>query len=140
MQQEFHSTSEQRSQSSSPQTSAPSNQHGFLHHEIGHTLLHAPSSRGSSPRSTVSSECGSVDGVNADQLGRRLRRLSDRSGRQEERRVVPGQRVWDYENALTPSTPRQPLGFKVIKRPDSQSLGPKLTDFPNGEFLGSCHS
>ena len=80
---------------------------------------------------------GSADGVDADVLDERLRRLSGNGSRREGRRIVPGQRVWDYENARSLSTPRQPMGFKVIKRADPTSNGPKLADFPNGTFLVS---
>jgi hypothetical protein len=77
----------------------------------------------SPPRSTGSA----ADAVNADQLEKRLRRLSV-----EDRPQAPGHRISEYENALTPLTPRQPMGFKVIKRADANANGPQLTDFPNG--------
>jgi hypothetical protein len=61
-----------------------------------------------------------------------LRGLGVGKRRLGERRSTPGQRISDHENALTPSTPRQALGFKVIKRVDGSSDGIQLTAFPNG--------
>lgn len=74
----------------------------------------------------------SLDGVDADRLDEKLRGLSLREGSGGRRRPAAGQRIFDYENALTPPTPRRAMGFKVIKRSDS-SNGVQLTDFPNGQ-------
>ncbi|KAK9784629.1 putative F-box domain-containing protein [Seiridium cardinale] len=65
-------------------------------------------------------------GVNADQLDKELRGL-----KVHDPSSTPGQRIFEYENALTPSTPRQALGFKVIKRANPLSDGPQLAEFPN---------
>ncbi|OTB08211.1 hypothetical protein M426DRAFT_317325, partial [Hypoxylon sp. CI-4A] len=72
------------------------------------------------------------EGVDADSLQERLRRLNH--GHYElnaTRSHAPGQRISEYENALTPAVPRQALGFKVVKRADAQSDGVQLSDFPN---------
>lgn len=73
------------------------------------------------------------DAVDADRLDEKLRGLSlhGKPKTSLNRPITAGQRVSDYENALTPPTPRQALGFKVIRRSDS-SDGPQMTDFPNG--------
>ncbi|KLU82676.1 F-box and WD domain-containing protein [Magnaporthiopsis poae ATCC 64411] len=44
---------------------------------------------------------------------------------------MAGQRISEYENALTPTAPKHPPGFNVVKRPGSPSKGTQLTDFPN---------
>ncbi|KUI54843.1 F-box/WD repeat-containing protein pof10 [Cytospora mali] len=49
---------------------------------------------------------------------------------QEERLTLPGERVFAYENATTPTIP-QSMGFKVIKRSGSLSAGHSLADCPN---------
>ncbi|KAI0391056.1 hypothetical protein F5Y17DRAFT_461184 [Xylariaceae sp. FL0594] len=68
--------------------------------------------------------------VDPDSLEARLHRLSVRD--QASGSPVPaGQRIYEYENALTPSVPRQALGFKVIKRADGEVAGINLADFPN---------
>jgi len=132
---------QQRSQPTNSQTTSPASQHGSAslppHHGSSGTAndqLDSPSSHSSLSRSSsgFSTDGDAMGGVNANHLDEKLRRLNAGSGRQGRRRVVPGQRVWDYENALAPSTPRQPLGFKVVKRPGAQSEGLQLAEFPNG--------
>ncbi|KAF7547600.1 hypothetical protein G7046_g8958 [Stylonectria norvegica] len=112
-------------------SSTSSHQHGDLHHDpSGLHRVRSGDSSSSSTRSISANRRGSLEGVNADQLDEKLRGLSlgPRSGG---RAPAPGQRISEYENALTPPTPRQALGFKVIKRSDSRSDGPQLADFPN---------
>ncbi|KAI9167148.1 F-box/WD repeat-containing protein pof10 [Paramyrothecium foliicola] len=130
MQQVPIETSEPQPQPVDTSGSASSSQHG-LHHQ-GSSGLYRVESQGSSssPRSVADATNDSIDGVNADQLDERLRGLS-LDKRATGLRVAAGQRVSDYENALTPPTPRQGMGFKVIKRPDSASSGVQLTEFPN---------
>ncbi|KAI1430334.1 hypothetical protein F5Y12DRAFT_723216 [Xylaria sp. FL1777] len=70
-------------------------------------------------------------GVHPDSLEERLRRLSVRDHSPAERPPLAGQRIVEYENALTPSVPRQALGFKVIKRADNATARVNLDDFPN---------
>ncbi|XXG98441.1 hypothetical protein Hte_004764 [Hypoxylon texense] len=74
------------------------------------------------------------EGINPDSLQERLRRLNNANNEQNSTRIVTlGQRISEYESALTPAVPRQPLGFKVIKRAggDGQPGSVQLTDFPN---------
>ncbi|KAI0915052.1 hypothetical protein F4823DRAFT_8308 [Ustulina deusta] len=70
-------------------------------------------------------------GVRPDCLEERLRRLNARDQSPAERPPLAGQRIADYENALTPSVPRQALGFKVMKRADNETARVNLDDFPN---------
>ncbi len=74
-------------------------------------------------------------GVRPDCLEERLRRLNARDQSPAERPPLAGQRIADYENALTPSVPRQALGFKVMKRADNETARVNLDDFPNGMRL-----
>lgn len=71
------------------------------------------------------------DGVDAAVLGDHLRRLSANS-EDHDGPKLPGQRIFEYENALSGSVPTQALGFKVMKRSESPSAGMLLSDFPNG--------
>lgn len=101
----------------------PSNQHGFQQlHPVG------PAS-GSSLPPQGPIRGGSVAGLNASQLEERLCGLNQPG---PERPVAPGHRILEYENALTPSTPRQALGFKVVRRAHPTEGGAQLADFPNG--------
>jgi hypothetical protein len=125
----------------SPQTSF---QDGFQQLEHSKTdqdrlqqRLRTPSSSSvpcSSSDSRASADaCESGGGVNAHQLDKRLRGLNVRDSVS-----TPGQRISDYENALTPSTPRQALGFKVVKCANPSTDGPQLADFPNGSSPSPC--
>jgi hypothetical protein len=134
MQQESIESSHTASSIGSFPTTTHSSQHGIRYPQ--------PDSSGGAPhlRSRSSSRSVSVfetatsDDFEFDELEERLRRLSHSSYRSygKSRTTVAGQRVVEYENALTPSTPKQGLGFKVIKRAQSASEGVQLTDFPNG--------
>lgn len=134
MQSELTETTHPVYQTGSSPSSTHSSHHGFRHSR--------PSSSGGVPQLRSRSSSRSVSAVGtatsddfeSDQLEERLRRLSHSSYRSngQGRAAVAGQRIFDYENALTPSTPRQALGFKVIKRAQSPSEGVQLTDFPNG--------
>lgn len=98
--------------------------------------------RSMSPRSVSPSVSRSVSetellgplgqAVHPDFLEERLRRLSVGDRSPSERPTLAGQRIAEYENALTPSVPRQALGFKVIKRADNETARVDLADFPNG--------
>ncbi|KAI1817799.1 hypothetical protein GGS20DRAFT_530837 [Poronia punctata] len=71
--------------------------------------------------------------VNPDYLEARLRGLNvhDLSSNGTSSTPHAGQRISEYENALTPTFPRQALGFKVIKRADNETARVNLEDFPN---------
>ena len=135
MQQEFTETSEQRLQSNSVTTTPPQSQHGNPEQEPLDLGLHRVPSGGSSSASIASAnrdERDSLQGVDANSLDEKLRGLSHRRRTSGRWPTVAGQRIADYENALTPPTPRQALGFKVVKRNEPGSDGPQLEDFPNG--------
>lgn len=68
-----------------------------------------------------------ADYVDIDRLDDKLHGLNV----QDSSLLSPGQRISEYENALSPSTPRQAMGFKVVKRATPSSDGPQLADFPN---------
>lgn len=144
MQREHSESSQLQSRSSNTSDPAASSQHGFLQHELSslHRVRSTDSgsdSRSASPRSVGDRQRDSVDGVDADKLDEKLRGLSLRGkSNAARRRLAAGQRISDHENALTPPTPRQALGFKVIRRRSDSSDGTQLTDFPNGEF-SICH-
>ncbi|KAF6836093.1 f-box and wd domain protein [Colletotrichum musicola] len=122
-------------QQDNPPSSSPPSQHGFRqrHQPTGVEHLRRADPGSASPRSVPDvGRRDSLDAVSAAQLDEKLRRLSVNSTQSAEAQAaVAGQRVIDYENALTPSTPRQTLGFKVIKRCDPRPDGVQLTDFPN---------
>ncbi|KAI1852503.1 hypothetical protein JX266_002681 [Neoarthrinium moseri] len=134
MQLEFPESSKRAQETSSPVSPKTSLQDGF--HELQHDgtnpgqLQQRSRSTSPQPVSLLAAGCdgasASADGVNAGQLEKRLRRLS-----LEDTLQAPGHRISEYENALTPSTPRQALGFKVIRRANPQHDGPQLADFPN---------
>lgn len=146
MQQEFSAISTQiQSDSASHYTTAQ--QHGLQYHDpsgSAHRSLLRQTSGGVSPRSVRGDASFGVvgaggEGANADSLQERLRRLNDVHEESNAKRSKnAGQRISEYENALTPAVPRQALGFKVIKRADSRSDGVQLSDFPNGT-LYMCH-
>jgi len=141
MQQEPTENSESRRHTTALEVPSHSAHDGSLHHEADHLQrvrsAASGSSRSASPRST---RLDPLDAVDANQLDERLRGLSLRDGSGSRHRpTAAGQRILDYENALTPPTPRQAMGFKVIKRSDSFN-GVKLTDFPNGQFLRAASS
>ncbi|KAI1763651.1 hypothetical protein GGR53DRAFT_496984 [Hypoxylon sp. FL1150] len=115
----------------------PPQQHGLQHHDPNgstrHLGLRQPSGN-MSPRSAGGDVSVDMDGegIDPDSLQERLRRLNIASTKQNSTRdVTSGQRISEYESALTPAVPRQPLGFKVIKRADGQPGSIQLTDFPN---------
>ncbi|KAJ0354811.1 hypothetical protein KNSL1_001092 [Colletotrichum chrysophilum] len=128
-------SSETRNQQDNPSNPSSSSQHGFRHCQqpTGVDQLRRADSGGASPRSVPEGgRRDSLDAISAAQLDEKLRGLSfdSASFTSEAYPSIAGQRVIDYENALTPS-PRQPLGFKVIKRSDPRPDGVQLTDFPN---------
>ena len=136
MPQELTETSKQVPQTSTSHFSAETSQHGL---PLSDTGVHDGSgpqqpSGGPSPGSVASGRPGRVDAYQLDEKLRRLSFASDRSGTHLP--TIAGQRIRDYENAATPTSPgsysRHLLGFQVIKRHGSPSSGVQLTDFPNG--------
>ncbi|KAJ3579816.1 hypothetical protein NPX13_g745 [Xylaria arbuscula] len=71
------------------------------------------------------------DGGHADYLEEQLLRLNLRDSSPSERPLLAGHRIAEYENALTPSIPRQALGFKVVKRAGNETARVNIDDFPN---------
>lgn len=125
MQSEPTTSTEQRLHSSNVNDSASSLHHGFDRRR---------SSASSSSVRTDNLRHDDPDGVNPDQLEEKLRGLSLGPRKGGRRPSAPGQRISDYENALTPPTPKQALGFKVIKRSDTRTDGVQIEDFPNGQY------
>lgn len=112
--------------------SSLSSQYGSLSHGP-HDLCRVRSggSSSSSQTSALNTRRDSTEPVDADRLDKKLRRLSRRDGNYAQP-LAPGQRISEYENALTPPTPRQGPGFKVIKRFQPCPDGMHIFDFPNG--------
>lgn len=71
--------------------------------------------------------------MNAERLDEKLQQLS-LGETHDDRPSVPGQRVYEYEKALTPQAAKQGPGFQVIKRSEPHADGLSLEDFPNGWF------
>jgi len=108
-----------------------SSQHGLIHHvPNGLRRVYSGDSGGVDPGSAPALRQDSGHDVDADLLDEELRRLSlgHHSAVQP---FAPGQRISEYENAMTPPTPKKALGFKVIKRSETPSDGVQLEDFPN---------
>ncbi|KAF5666056.1 f-box WD-repeat protein [Fusarium heterosporum] len=120
-----------------------STQHGSLRNDpSGLRRVYSGDSGGAEPGSAPALRRDSGHDVDADLLQEELRRLS-----LEHHSIVqplaPGQRISEYENAMTPPTPKKALGFKVIKRSESPSGGAQLEDFPNEiltHILSHLHS
>ncbi|KAF9770466.1 hypothetical protein IL306_011993 [Fusarium sp. DS 682] len=106
-------------------------QHGPLHHDLRDLRqVYSGDSSGAEPGSAPALRRASGHDVDADLLDEELRRLS-LGHRSVLRSSAPGQRIAEYENAMTPPTPKKALGFKVIKRSETPSDGVQLEDFPN---------
>ncbi|KAI1342404.1 hypothetical protein F5Y15DRAFT_412910 [Xylariaceae sp. FL0016] len=131
MQQELHESTKHSQQRSTSQSSDHSKQYGLQQRyddNVGSTCDPHPQHR---TRSMSPQSVQDHDGVNPNSLEERLRGLNVQDGLPAERSKHLGQRISEYENALTPSVPRQALGFKVIKRADTESDRVHLDDFPN---------
>ncbi|KAI1116876.1 hypothetical protein F5Y14DRAFT_405611 [Nemania sp. NC0429] len=120
---------------STSQSPPPSDQYGPQHYDASgepRGLWHQRE-RSMSPRSVGETDVLRPLGpaVHPDVLEERLRRLSVRDQSSTERPTLAGQRIAEYESALTPSAPRQALGFKVTKRADNGTARVDLADFPN---------
>ncbi|KAI5463127.1 hypothetical protein BGZ63DRAFT_352549 [Mariannaea sp. PMI_226] len=105
-----------------------STQHGPLHRDRDglRRVFHGDSSGGSSRLGHEARRRSHNNAVDAEMLDQELRGLN-----LDDRAFVPGHRISEYENAMTPPTPKRALGFKVIKRSDTPSDGVQLLDFPN---------
>ncbi|KAH6607784.1 hypothetical protein Trco_004097 [Trichoderma cornu-damae] len=91
-------------------------------------------------------DAGVDAGVDADRLDEELRRLSLGEAR-DGRPSAPGQRISEYEKALTSQAARKGLGFQVVKRSEPRSDGTRLDNFPNeilthifSHLPPDCHS
>ncbi|KAI1386483.1 uncharacterized protein F4822DRAFT_410231 [Hypoxylon trugodes] len=139
MQQELPEVSTQIQQDSTSQSPKSLHQHGLQHHgQSGptHYSLQQPQQlsdgRSSSSERGDTSNCVAGEGIDAVSLQERLRGLSNTNEKLNATQAfTPGQRISEYENALTPAIPRQAMGFKVIKRAGARSDGVQLSDFPN---------
>ncbi|KAK0388577.1 hypothetical protein NLU13_4820 [Sarocladium strictum] len=125
MQQDPTATSTQHIRTGSYATTASPN------HENG-SFIHDDASRGNSSASARSRSRGSAHAVHGSRTPSISRCLSDEEVPAKQRL---GQRITEYERALSrgSNTPQQPLGFKVIKRPDGSGNpeGAQLMDLPN---------
>ncbi|KAF5023518.1 hypothetical protein F66182_4430 [Fusarium sp. NRRL 66182] len=142
MQQEPLENPEPLTHQDNPSTTPPS-QHGPLHREPSDRLrVCSGDSSGAEPSSAPAIRRDSGHDVDADLLDEELRRLS-LGPQSADRPSAPGQRIAEYENAMTPPTPKKALGFKVIKRSETPSDGVQLADFPNEiltHILSHLHS
>ncbi|CAJ2513539.1 Uu.00g016580.m01.CDS01 [Anthostomella pinea] len=134
--QELPETSTQTQQRSTSQSPNPSNQHGFQQHDANgstHGSLQQQRTRSMSPQSNPrDGGFGALaEGVSADSLEERLRGLNVQAQSDAGWSKTLGERISAYENALTPSVPKQALGFKVVKRADTEFDRVHITDFPN---------
>ncbi|KAI5868435.1 hypothetical protein GGS23DRAFT_609155 [Durotheca rogersii] len=111
--------------------------HGFQHHDPSE---HAQSSLPQSPflvgnsGSAPEDDSTSVNdaGVDPSFVQERLRRLNDAWEEPDTTRPkVPGQRIYEYENALSLTALRQSSGFKVAKSVGTRVDGIHLAHFPN---------
>lgn len=109
-----------------PESHQPTTQDGFHSAKPGSLDGRAQLGSGSLSPGSVAAGAHSASATRADQAERTCL-LSD----QEERHILPGERVSAYENATTPMLP-QSMGFKVIKRSGASFEGPSLADCPNG--------
>jgi hypothetical protein len=135
MQQVPTESSQQAQQSTPSLVPTTSTQDGSHQHDpSGLSQARAERSRSQSPRSVSGHGHGPESPIELGpgQLEERLYRLSLGS-RTGDHHATPGQRVSDYENALTPPTIKHAMGFKVIKRPGPRLDGTQLEEFPNGK-------
>ncbi|TPX14385.1 uncharacterized protein E0L32_005581 [Thyridium curvatum] len=128
-----HST--QLSQSGTLSIPSPTSQHGLQHHQQPlHGAGSASGSRSATPTVVAVDPDASPDATNSDgpQLaGLGGLNIDNEPGASQQAPAFAGQRIAEYERAMTPSTPKHPSGFTVTKRVGSPSEGVQLTDFPN---------
>lgn len=130
-------TSESTTPPADSATPSSSSQHGNVYQEpIALYRVHSAASSSSRSSSRSVRRASADNGVDVNQLDQKLRglRLRNTKGTRQEKLLAtaPGQRIADYENALTPSSNRQALAFKVVKRAVGEPGGTLLTDIPNG--------
>lgn len=142
MQLEFPNAPQQTQSRSASRSPNHSDQYGFQRYDASGSAHGQPQQRDSSmsPRSDGENleTCplsSRGPGVHPDSLEEQLRRLSAGDHSPPERLTLAGRRIAEYENALTPSLPRQPLGFTVIKRADNEISRVNIDDFPNGMLM-----
>ncbi|KAF7546901.1 hypothetical protein G7Z17_g8112 [Cylindrodendrum hubeiense] len=120
-------------------STTPSSQHGPIHRDPnGLHRIRSGGSSGGSQNPGSASRRDSHDDVDVELLDEELRGLS--LGGHD---PAPGYRISEYENAMTPPTPKRALGFKVIKRSEPLSDGLQLEEFPNEiltHILSHLHS
>ncbi|KAI3332106.1 hypothetical protein HD806DRAFT_479440 [Xylariaceae sp. AK1471] len=135
MQLELPETPKQIQQRSTSQSPQYSHQHGPQRYDASGSTRSPLPQRDRSMSSQSASESDSLSSfsqaVDPDFLEERLRRLNLRDQSPTGTPLLAGQRISEYEKALTPSVPRQALGFKVIKRADNETARVNLDDFPN---------
>lgn len=142
MQLEFPNTPQQTQSRSASRFPNHSDQYGFQRYDASgqahappqqrDSSMSPPHSVGKSPKSPETYTLSSLgSGVHPGFLEERLHRLSADDHSPPDRPALAGQRIAEYENALTPSVPRQALGFTVIKRADNETTRVNIDDFPN---------
>ncbi|KAJ2997163.1 hypothetical protein NUW58_g739 [Xylaria curta] len=135
MQLEFPKTLKYAQPPSSSHSSQTPDQYGLQRYDASGSARSPQQMRdhSMSPRSASDADELSPQGqgVPPDSLEERLRRLNAHDQSPTDRLPPAGQRITEYESALTPSVPRQALGFKVIKRGDNETARIHLDDFPN---------
>ncbi|KAI0447069.1 hypothetical protein F4803DRAFT_500954 [Xylaria telfairii] len=135
MQLELPNILQNTQQRTTSQSSRSSHQYGPQHYDASGSTCGPDQQRdrSMSPHSANDSQSsGSLGpGVHAESLETHLRRLSVHDQLPAGRVPLAGHRITEYESALTPSVPRQALGFKVIKRADNETARVNLDDFPN---------
>ncbi|KAG6251377.1 hypothetical protein E4U23_000736 [Claviceps purpurea] len=139
MQREPYEYSERPHNDNIPSESSFDPQHGLLQPRDPNDARPVRSAASASDSHTVSPRSVSdnrrdadVVSVDANRLDEKLRGLTlSKIGNAACRQSAAGQRVSEYENALTPPISRQALGFKVIRRIDSSSNAAQLANFPN---------
>ncbi|KAI1755608.1 hypothetical protein F4782DRAFT_489215 [Xylaria castorea] len=135
MQLEFPKTLQHAQPRTTSQSSRHSDHHGSQHHDASGSTRGQNQQRDRSMSPHSASDADELDpqgqGVRPESLQERLRRLSVRDEPPTEQVPLAGHRIAEYESALTPSVPRQALGFKVIKRADNETARVNLDDFPN---------
>lgn len=142
MQQELTETSQQAPQTNSSNPSRSSSQHGSIRSQHDGSLDDLQPGLGSQGPSNFSAQLGKIAASSAAAadvggLDEELCRLSHGSNdiaKGITKPVAAGQRIADYERAMTRLAPKESHGFVVIQRSEESSPSRvHLTDFPNGQ-------